>query len=137
LATTDELKGINFIKKYNDSVLFTKNNEHYNEVIVKNYYNSPDYACNVYNCNFTVGDGDINFLADSFYNKKFSFVFPKFDNVSNIINSFAAQHHSLSKVLFNSNKIDIDENVNKFNIKISKNHLFLHQKIEKEFSSDI
>ena len=115
LANTDELKAINFTKKYNDSVVFTKNNEDYNDIIVKNYYTSSDYACNVYNCNFTVGDGDINFLADAFYNNKFSFVFPKFDNVSNIINSFAAQHHSLSKVLFNSNKIDIDDNLNKFN----------------------
>lgn len=134
VLTTENIKAINFAKNYSDAVVFSKFNEDYNNLIVKNYYNSSDYSCNVYNANYTIGDGDINFLADSFYNRKFSFLFPNFNNLNNIINSFSAQYFNLGKVLFKSNKINIENIIKNFNLKINDRYCFLHEKIDKEFN---
>jgi len=134
VTVTDNLKAINFSKLYSDGVIFSKYNEDYNNLIAKDYYNSQDYSCNIYNSEFVISDGDINFLSDAFYNNKFCFIFPQFNYLSNIVNSFTSQHFGLSKVLFNYKKINIEDEIKNFSYEINNKYLFLHEKINKDFN---
>jgi hypothetical protein len=122
---------IQFIKKYNDSVLFTeKPYENYQNIISKNIYNYDEYTCNMFNSNIIVCEGENNYLADAFYNNKYPVVIPNLLDYECAVNTLISEKIGLVKVIYNPNTI-YNDHINKkvfssYNNKIK----FLHEKLE-------
>lgn len=81
-----------FLKKYPDSVAFVDDpQERYQNVQVKDIGIGDEYYCNLKNSAFYVCRGQTSFLADAFYNGKYAFVFPDYEDAESITNSQLAQ----------------------------------------------
>lgn len=134
-SAAEKMQAINFIKNYNDCVLFMKNDEdRYSGLFIKNYYTSSDYACNIHNSKYIVSDADINYIADAFYNNKYSFIFTNHKSINSIINGQLAQYLDMATCLYNDKKIDMQNFTLKVKPSINNKYVFLHEKIDQEFS---
>ena len=122
---------INLIKRYKDSVLFSPDYfQQYLNIIMKELRNDDEYCMNVHNSNIFVCGGQANFLADAYYNGKYSLIMTDFNDRECIVNASLSEYFKLGRVVF-----DPMEDINKymenkpdviFNDKIK----FLHEKIE-------
>jgi hypothetical protein len=120
---------LSFLKRYPDTVAFTSfNSESYSSPLLKDIENEEEYFCNLRNSDMFVCEGQTSFLADAYYNNKYSIVLTNFRDLECITNSMYSQQLGLSTSIY-----DLSEEINKSNINSSYNkHIeFLHEKIEK------
>lgn len=121
---------LSLIKKYPDCVSFSEfEQEEYENILLKDINNMEEYACNLKNSNLFVCEGQTNFLADAYYNNKYSIVFPNLKDPECIINSSFSEKYKLSTLIYNA-KEDISDFFNKEIISTKKDNIkFLHEKI--------
>lgn len=85
------------LRKYSDSIAFTDfSQENYQNVLVKDIRNQEEYFCNLKNSPLFVCQGQTSFLADAFYNGKYSLIFPDYQDPEAILNSCVSSHLGLS-----------------------------------------
>jgi len=111
---------IGLLKKYNDSVVFLEDcDAEYPNVLLKDIYSNEEYTCNLHNSNLFICEGQTSFLADAFYNGKFSLVMTNYNDIECIINSITSEHFGYSKIIhedsediqqYFSKQIDVDYN---------------------------
>lgn len=100
-------KIIDVLKKYPDSVAFTRfPNETYNNLLLKDIENQQEYYCNLKNSKLFVSEGQTSFLADAFYNEKYSIVIPNLNDPESIINSTISEKLKLSTSIYHYDNLD-------------------------------
>ena len=130
--TKNDKRMFSFLRKYPDSVAFTTfPYESYDNFLLKEIFDHKEYTCNVYNSNLFVCDGSTNFLADAFYNKKFSIVIPNINDTECLVNSFYSERLGVSKTIY-----DFDEDVYEYSfvdisVLMNNNVNFLHEEVDK------
>lgn len=122
-------KILNDLQNYSDTIVFSDfQDEDYNKIKLKDIDNEKEYFCNLKNCNMLLTEGQASFLADAFYNEKYSIVYPNIQNGESIINSAISQKLGLSKTVYNLSNLNDYLNVS---IEASYNNIkYLHEKIE-------
>jgi len=122
-------KILNVLKKQEDSVVFMEFcTEKYPNLLVKDIDNEGEYYCNLRNSNVFLCQGQGSFLADAFYNKKFSLIYPDYEDAESVINSQISQKFGLGKVLSyeeDIQKVEVSEIILE-----DKKIKQLHEKIE-------
>lgn len=130
IATSSNKKIINNLNKLSDCVVFSNFiDEKYHNIIVKDINNVEEYACNLQNCNLFVCEGEESYLADAFYNNKYTLVMPNLSDTECIMSSLFSEKNNLSTNIYSEldfNKINIMPIEYKLNNEIG----YLHQKIE-------
>lgn len=120
---------LNVLKKYPDSVAFVENKwETHENVIIKDIRIADEYYCNLRNSAFFVCQGQASFLADAFYNSKYAFIYPDFDDAESITNSQLAHKLGTGRIVSYSDDISsfIFNNVEPMCLDSIK---YLHQRI--------
>lgn len=102
--------------KNKNSVLFSDSYlEKYDRMIVENISSDEIYQHCLEQCKYFISDGTAVFLADAFYNQKFSYSVPRYDDIESIVGSYMNEHCSLGKIGSSGEpptiKIKIDENI--------------------------
>ena len=120
-----------FLGRHNDSIAFTEHyDEQYSNVVLKDINDKNEYICNLHNSNLFVCEGQGSFLADAFYNNKYSIIMLDSTEVECIINHLYSSGLGLSKTIYASHE-DISECFERtVEFKYSDNVKFLHEKIE-------
>lgn len=123
-------KVLSLLKKYDDSVYFTNcYQENYPNILLKDIDNEQEYFCNLKNSSLFICEGQTSFLADAFYNGKYSVVLPNYNDIECIVNSTFSKHYNLSTSIYNCDD-DISLFINK-DIKYDKKDIkFLHERLE-------
>ena len=123
-------KILNVLKKQKDSVVFMEYcSEKYDNVSVKDIDNQEEYYCNLRNSNLFLCQGQGSFLADAFYNEKYSLIYPDYDDTESIINSQLSQKFKLGHIMDYSINIDSIPILDT-QLEYKESIKFLHQKIE-------
>lgn len=92
----------NLLQKSLDNVVFTEfSDETYSNFTLKDIGNQEEYACNLRNCNLFLCEGQTSFLADAFYNNKYSIVLVNFKDAECVINSMFSEQFLLSHNIYN------------------------------------
>jgi uncharacterized protein (TIGR00661 family) len=121
---------INVLKKQSDSVIFTESRlESYPNLLVKDIDNQEEYYCNLRNSNLFVCQGQASFLADAFYNEKFSLIYPDYEDTESIINSQLSRKLKHGHIMTYDNNIAGIEPV-KVEMKYQDSIKYLHEKIK-------
>ena len=98
---TNNRKILSLLKKYGDSVIFTEHPyEQQSGLWLKDIQNQEEYFCNLKNCNLFVCEGQTSFLADAFYNGKYSLTMTNFQDLECVMNSIFSEHIKLSSMLY-------------------------------------
>jgi uncharacterized protein (TIGR00661 family) len=91
---------LDVIKKYPDSVAFLEHSsEKYNNILVKDIGMEDEYYCNLKNSPLFVCQGQTSFLADAFYNGKFSLIYPDYEDADSITNSQLSKRLDLGCIM--------------------------------------
>lgn len=87
--STNDKQILTVLKRYSpDSVVFLESrSEKYENLQVKDIENESEYYCNLRNSERFVCQGQASFLADAFYNGKFSLIYPDYEDTESLINS--------------------------------------------------
>jgi len=97
---------LDVLKKYPDSVAFVEHHqETYHNVLVKDIRLQEEYYCNMKNSNLFVCQGQMSFLADAFYNGKYSLIYPDYEDTESVINSQLSQKLKLGRIMLYSEDI--------------------------------
>lgn len=89
-----------FLKKFPDSVAFVDDpSERYQNVQVKDIRIEDEYYCNLKNSELYVCQGQTSFLADAFYNGKYTLVFPDYEDAESLTNSQLAQKIGIGSII--------------------------------------
>jgi hypothetical protein len=117
------------LKKYADSVVFTDfSGETHQNVLVKDIRNQEEYFCNLKNSPLFVCQGQTSFLADAFYNGKFSLIYPDYQDAEALLNSCVSQYLGLSHTVDLAE--DLDNYLDKTAIpSYNENIKYLDQKV--------
>ena len=84
-----------------DSVAFTTfPYERYPNLLLKSLSNQEEYFCNLQDCNLFVCEGQTSFLADAFYNGKYSAIFTDVKDMECVLNSEVSSHLKLSSCVY-------------------------------------
>lgn len=124
-------KILSLLKDYSDSVCFTEFlGESYTNPCLKDIRNEAEFSCNLRNSNLFVCEGQTSFLADAFYNGKYTAVLTNFEDTECVINSTISEKLNLSTSIYQPTE-DLSPLMNvvvtpTVNDKIK----FLHEKIE-------
>lgn len=95
------------LKKYGDSVVFTEYPyEQQHGLWLKDIGNQEEYFCNLKNCKLFVCEGQTSFLADAFYNGKYSVTFTNFQDLECVMNSIFSEHMGLSSMLYREGDLE-------------------------------
>lgn len=124
-------KVLSLLKKQPDSVVFTDSYyERYAGLWTKDIGNQEEYFCNLKNCNLFVCEGQTSFLADAFYNGKYSMVLTNFKDVECVTNDVFSEHLKLSSTVYDT-QFDLTPYLNR-EVVVQKDEKirFLHEKIE-------
>jgi len=82
-----------------DSVAFLDScAETYRNLQVKDIKNQEEYFCNLKNSAIFVCQGQTSFLADAFYNGKYSWIYPDYQDSETLLNSCVSQHLELGRI---------------------------------------
>lgn len=121
---------LNILKKYPDSVSFSEvPEEFYKNVTMKNHSNQEEYACNVKNSALFLCEGQTSFLADAFYNGKYSVILNNLKDAESITNSIFSEHLNLSTIIYSEE--DLNKFIDKFiTVNYDETIPFLHQRLE-------
>ncbi len=118
---------ISIIKNYNDSVFFSPFPfEKYGQILMKSIENSEEYYCNIKNSNIFVCSGQTSFLADAFYNNKYSAILYDVTDSESVLNGIISNNLKLSCQI---NDLSI-LNDNYIECNINNNIKYLHQKVD-------
>lgn len=91
---------INLLRKYPDSVIFMERcQEQHRDLHVKDIRIEHEYYCNLKNSNFFACQGQTSFLADAFYNSKYSLIYPNYDDSESVTNSQISQNLNLGSIM--------------------------------------
>jgi uncharacterized protein (TIGR00661 family) len=91
---------INVLKKHSDSVVFVEGvHERYRDVQIKDIRITDEYYCNLKNSPLFVCQGQTSFLADAFYNGKYSLIFPDYEDAESITNSQVSQKMGTGQIV--------------------------------------
>jgi uncharacterized protein (TIGR00661 family) len=121
---------LDILKNYPDSVVFVEDcQEQHRNLLVKDIRIGDEYYCNLKNSILFVCQGQASFLADAFYNGKFSLIYPDYEDAESITHSYLADHlgsgHIMSKTedvsLFTDRKVEPKQ---------SESIKYLHERIE-------
>jgi len=94
-------KILSLLKQYPDSVCFTEfMGETYENPRMKDIRAQEEFSCNLRNSNLFVCEGQASFLADAFYNNKYSAVFTNLEDTECIINSIISERLKLSTSIY-------------------------------------
>lgn len=124
-------KIFHLLKKYPDSVAFSDfSEESYFNLLLKDIGNHEEYTCNLSNSNLFVCEGQTSFLADAYYNNKYSVVMINFKDTECVINSLFSEKFQLSHTIYDSEE-DLTSYLNvpiqsSYNDKVK----YLHEKLE-------
>lgn len=119
---------LNMLRKHSDSVVFMDTDaEKYQNLHVKDIGNEDEYYCNLRNCQSFVCQGQISFLADAFYNKQYSFIYPDYEDTESITNSQISSKLFLGTILQGNIK---EINNNHVDIMYDNSIKYLHEKVE-------
>jgi hypothetical protein len=121
---------LDMLKAYPDSIVFSnfQDETHYN-LLIKTIDNEEEYFCNLRNSNLFVNEGQTSFLADAFYNHKYSIVVPNIEDAECIINSSISERLKLSTCIFLSQDLNYYNNLS-VTPHYNENIKFLHEKID-------
>lgn len=96
-SNNKQLLGV--LGRNSDSVAFLDGcAETYRNVQVKDIRNREEYFCNLKNSEIFVCQGQTSFLADAFYNGKYSWIYPDYQDSETLINSCVSQHFQLGHI---------------------------------------
>jgi hypothetical protein len=124
---------LGFLQRHADSVAFTDfSGESHHDVLVKDIGNQEEYFCNLKNSPLFLCQGQTSFLADAFYNGKYSFIYPDYQDAEAILNSCVSQHLGLSCIITLSEDLD-GTHYRELSTPViyNENIQYLHQHIEK------
>ena len=97
---------LDVLKKYPDSVAFIEHyQETYNNVLIKDIELQEEYYCNMKNSNLFICQGQMGFLADAFYNGKYSLIYPDYEDTESVISSQLSQKLKLGRIMSYSEDI--------------------------------
>lgn len=121
---------LNLLSNYDDSIAFTERYlEKYKNLLVKDINNFEEYYCNLYNSNVFVCEGQANFLADAFYNKKPSIIVINFEDPECIINGIFSESLGTSHISHNVDNLLTLPDQEIFT-EYNPNVKYLHEKIQ-------
>jgi hypothetical protein len=123
-------KILSLLNKQKDCVAFTEfPHERYDNLWLKTIENQEEYFCNLKNSNLFVCEGQTSFLADAFYNKKYSLTMTDFQDLECVVNSIYSEYVKSSSIIYNSD-IKLETLLdNKIEVHHNKKVKYLHQKI--------
>ena len=121
---------LDLLKKYPDSVVFMEQcQEQHRSLLIKDIRIEHEYYCNLRNSNFFICQGQTSFLADAFYNGKYSLIYPNYEDPEAVTNSQISQKLGLGNIM--SYSTDISSQVNpEINPKVSGSVKYLHEYIK-------
>ena len=97
----DNKKIINYLRFHNDTVYFSNiDYENYTNVLSKNINNEEEYFCNLKNSHLFINSGHSTFIADAFYNSKYSIIIPDITDMECILNSYVSSKNKTSSIMF-------------------------------------
>lgn len=122
---------ISLLKQYQDSVYFSEfRDETYQDVALKDIKNHDEFYCNLKNSNLFVCEGQTSFLADAFYNEKYTVVLPDFEDSECILNSTISEKLKLSTSIYEKD-VDLYSYINtQIPVHLNDKVKFLHERIE-------
>lgn len=80
------------------------------------------YSNCIENCKSFISDGTAVFLADAFYNRKYCFCAPRYDDMESIIGSYSNEYYGLGKIALPGDSKEIKISIND-NVKFISEHL--------------
>lgn len=98
INTSNNKKLFSFLEKY-QAVLFHDLNQEY-KITNKDINDEEEYYSYLRNCQLFFCEGEESFLADAFYNGKFSCVVTNYNDLGSIISSLYSQHLGECRILF-------------------------------------
>ena len=122
---------LDVLKKYPDSVVFMEDcHEQYENLLVKDIRIADEYYCNLKNSVFFVCQGQASFLADAFYNGKFSLIYPDYEDAESITHSHLSNEMGGGRIM--SYAEDFADLVadHKIQPNYSESVKYLHERIE-------
>lgn len=130
--STNDKQVVMALKKFSpDSVIFLENrgSEKYDNIQVKDIENADEYYCNLRNSERFVCQGQASFLADAFYNGKFSLIYPDYQDAESLINSQLSNKLGLGFIMTPSEDARY---MSTFQVhpQYQRNIKYLHEKIE-------
>ena len=131
--SNNDKRVLKLLKKYTDCVIFTEpHHEQYLDVLVKDIGLEEEYFCNLRNSVYFVCQGQASFLADAFYNKKFSIIYPDYQDPESITNSQLS--HKLGSGYIMDQSVDIST-FSSFEVKpaLRGSVKYLHERIKECF----
>lgn len=121
---------LDVLKKYPDTVAFVENPEEYHEnVQIKDIRIEDEYYCNLRNSIAFVCRGQANFLADAFYNGKYTLIYPNFDDAESVTNSQLASKFGIGRIMSYADEL-ITDALPDVNPAPSDTVKYLHEHIE-------
>lgn len=121
---------LDVLKKYPDSVVFMEDcHEEHANLLVKDIRIVDEYYCNLKNSAIFVCQGQASFLADAFYNGKFSLIYPDYEDAESITHSHLADYLGSGHVISNSDDMSPFEDY-KVIPRYSESLKYLHERIE-------
>jgi hypothetical protein len=91
---------IRLLSAYDDVVLFSNTySENFSSISLKNAADTAEYVCNFFNSSHFICRGEVEHLADAFYNGKYCAVMPDFEDRNCVVNAYLNQHFKLGSSL--------------------------------------
>jgi uncharacterized protein (TIGR00661 family) len=121
---------LDVLKKYPDSVVFIDDClEQHRNLLVKDIRIEDEYYCNLKNSAIFVCQGQASFLADAFYNGKFSLIYPNYEDAESITHSHLSNELGSGRIMTYSDDISpfADQKVSPKYLESIK---YLHERIE-------
>jgi uncharacterized protein (TIGR00661 family) len=131
-----DMQVLEILKRFSpDSVVFMESHrEKYENIVVKDIAAEDEYYCNLKNSDLFICQGQASFLADAFYNGKYSLIYPNYEDAGAIINSYISRKLGLGFIMSPSEHV---RDFSSFETKpiYQPSIKYLHEKI-KEFSNE-
>lgn len=123
-------KIIHLLKNHSDSVVFSDfDGEEYLNLLMKDIGNEAEYACNLKNSNILVCSGQSSFLADAFYNQKYSVILTDLKEAECILNAAFTEKAQIGSAIYDS-QIDLNVYLDKqITNQTNETSKFLHERI--------
>lgn len=124
-------KIISILKKIPDSVMFSQfADETYTNLLMKDISEQEEYFCNLKNSHLFVCEGQTSFLADAFYNQKYTVIVPNFMEPECILNAIFSSHFNLSTTVYSAESNLIDLMSKEINSYFNPQVKLLHERLE-------
>lgn len=124
-------KVIHLLKQHEDSVVFSDfDGETYSNLLMKDIANEVEYSCNLKNSKVFVCEGQTSFLADAFYNQKYSVILTDLKDPECILNAAFSEKAQIGTAIYDS-QIDLNVYTDKqISNQLNNTSKFLHERID-------